>query len=141
MSLKFSSNWKKHYLTHSSKEDKPHKCQLCDKAFITLTSYRNHMAKKHDREESMPTMVNSEMRNMSAPSFTRDMPATTDMRSMPRPENRNSPVHNMRDMPAPNSRNNSTSEIRSLHTDMRDYPPSQAYHGGGAYNIKRDHDF
>lgn len=62
MSLKFSSNWKKHYLTHSSDDEKPHKCQWCGKAFITATSLRNHTQKKHkDKEmDSNPTVVKTE---------------------------------------------------------------------------------
>lgn len=33
-SMKFSGNWKQHYLTHSSNEEKPHKCSVCGKAFV-----------------------------------------------------------------------------------------------------------
>ena len=58
MSMKFSSNWKKHYLTHSSDSEKPHKCHHCTKAFITLTSLRSHLAKKHGEDQDIkPTMV------------------------------------------------------------------------------------
>ena len=63
MSLKFSSNWKKHYLTHSSDADKPHKCQSCDKAFITPASLRNHMIKKHGIEDMKPSMVKPEVKS------------------------------------------------------------------------------
>ena len=45
MSLKFSSNWKKHYLTHATDDEKPHKCTMCMKAFITLTALRKHLVK------------------------------------------------------------------------------------------------
>lgn len=48
MSLKFSSNWKKHYLTHSSDAEKPHKCTICSKAFISKPSLRNHTLKHHN---------------------------------------------------------------------------------------------
>lgn len=59
MSLKFSSNWKKHYLTHSSDAEKPHKCTLCSKAFINKPSLRNHMATKH--HDSNPPGVPASM--------------------------------------------------------------------------------
>ena len=52
MSLKFSSNWKKHYLTHASNEDKPHKCDVCGKAFITPVALRKHAA-THQKKMKM----------------------------------------------------------------------------------------
>lgn len=117
MSLKFSSNWKKHYLTHSSNEDKPHKCQLCNKAFITLTSLRNHMTKKHDREDMMPTMIKSEPRN-SMPSMINPEPRNS-LPTMIAPEPRN----NLPTMITPESRTNISSHV----------------YQGGAY-MKREHD-
>jgi len=65
MSLKFSSNWKKHYLTHSSDADKPHKCQSCGKAHITATALRNHMIKKHGTEDMKLTMIKPEVKSES----------------------------------------------------------------------------
>ncbi|XP_065644066.1 uncharacterized protein LOC100200420 isoform X5 [Hydra vulgaris] len=47
MPLKFSSNWKKHYLTHASDAEKPHKCEVCFKAFITATALKKHFQSKH----------------------------------------------------------------------------------------------
>ncbi|XP_057301127.1 zinc finger protein GFI1 homolog pag-3-like [Hydractinia symbiolongicarpus] len=65
MSLKFSSNWKKHYLTHASNDEKPHKCTLCSKAFITITALRKHVATKHsdvkqDRSSDVCTNIKQE---------------------------------------------------------------------------------
>ena len=45
-SLKFSHNWKTHYLSHVSNEEKPHKCQFCPKAFVTAPQLKKHM-KQH----------------------------------------------------------------------------------------------
>ena len=52
MSLKFSSNWKKHYLTHSSNDEKPHKCNICNKGFITLTSLTKHQVARHSMHQA-----------------------------------------------------------------------------------------
>ena len=50
-SMKFAHNWKTHYLTHSSNEDKPHKCTVCGKGFITLTSLTKHQSAKHAQNQ------------------------------------------------------------------------------------------
>jgi len=44
---KFSRNWKPHYLTHVSSEEKPHQCSLCPAGFVSLTALRKHEEKKH----------------------------------------------------------------------------------------------
>ncbi|XP_057301121.1 uncharacterized protein LOC130635704 isoform X4 [Hydractinia symbiolongicarpus] len=44
---KFARNWKPHYLTHVSNEEKPHKCAYCNMGFVSLNSLRNHTQKKH----------------------------------------------------------------------------------------------
>ena len=46
-SLKFASNWRQHYLTHASNEEKPHKCQQCSKSYIRLDQLKKHVAKTH----------------------------------------------------------------------------------------------
>ena len=60
MSLKFSSNWKKHYLTHSSDDDKPYKCEICKKGFITLTALTKHQAAKHSTVKDQEMIFKSE---------------------------------------------------------------------------------
>ena len=44
-SLAHSSDWKKHFLTHS--DQKPHQCTFCEKSFIRADRLRNHIAKCH----------------------------------------------------------------------------------------------
>ena len=44
-SLKFSSNWYKHYVTHSDK--KPHQCPHCEKSFVRGDAMRKHVQSKH----------------------------------------------------------------------------------------------
>lgn len=53
MSLKFASNWRQHYLTHSSKEDRPHKCQFCNKSFIRADALRKHVSKSHQEIKNL----------------------------------------------------------------------------------------
>ena len=48
-SMKFQNHWKRHFLTHSSDEDKPHKCAVCGKAMVTAQQLQNHM-KSHERK-------------------------------------------------------------------------------------------
>ena len=42
-SMKFQNTWKRHFLTHSSDEDKPHKCEICGKATVTAQQMKSHM--------------------------------------------------------------------------------------------------
>lgn len=42
-SLKLARNWKRHYLSHATNEEKPHQCPYCPKAFITLTQKNKHL--------------------------------------------------------------------------------------------------
>jgi len=72
MSLKFSSNWKKHHLTHASNEEKPHQCQLCNKGLITYTAYAKHMRVKHNTNSQEENTIKSEpfdMHSEHKPSF------------------------------------------------------------------------
>ena len=69
MSLKFSSNWKKHYLTHASNDEKPHKCDVCAKAFITLTSLRKHIQQKHPEHGTSAGDVSQQQLLKSEPNF------------------------------------------------------------------------
>ncbi|XP_057301116.1 uncharacterized protein LOC130635704 isoform X1 [Hydractinia symbiolongicarpus] len=50
-SLKFSHNWKTHYLSHASNEEKPHKCSQCTKAFITAPQLKKHFLKQHEKKQ------------------------------------------------------------------------------------------
>lgn len=46
-SLKYQHTWKRHFLTHSSKEDLPNKCPTCGQGFITTHDMRKHIERKH----------------------------------------------------------------------------------------------
>lgn len=46
-SLKFSGNWKQHFMTHVSDDEKPHKCSVCGKCFI-----HNYLLVKHLKTHS-----------------------------------------------------------------------------------------
>jgi len=46
-SLKFQSTWKRHYLSHGSAEDKPHKCTHCGKAYVQSCSLKYHIKAHH----------------------------------------------------------------------------------------------
>ncbi|XP_066915821.1 zinc finger protein sens-like isoform X7 [Clytia hemisphaerica] len=48
-SLKFAHNWKTHYLQHVSEDERPHKCNICNKGFITAPQLKKHM-KQHDKK-------------------------------------------------------------------------------------------
>ncbi|XP_057301120.1 fez family zinc finger protein erm-like isoform X3 [Hydractinia symbiolongicarpus] len=52
-SLKFSGNWRQHYLTHASSEGKPHKCQHCSKSYIRADQLRKHVSKYHEQQEQI----------------------------------------------------------------------------------------
>ena len=44
---KFSRNWKAHYLTHVSSDEKPHKCDVCNMGYLSPALLRKHIDKKH----------------------------------------------------------------------------------------------
>lgn len=46
-SLKYQHTWKRHFLTHSSKDDLPNKCPHCGKGFIQAHDMRKHVERKH----------------------------------------------------------------------------------------------
>ena len=45
--MKFVHNWKTHYLQHVSEDERPHKCNVCNKGFITAPQLKKHM-KTHE---------------------------------------------------------------------------------------------
>lgn len=45
--MKFAHNWKTHYLQHVSEDERPHKCNVCNKGFITAPQLKKHM-KTHE---------------------------------------------------------------------------------------------
>ena len=51
-SLQYQRNWKPHYLTHVSDEEKPHKCVFCGKSFVTTTNLKTHL-KTHKKEKQL----------------------------------------------------------------------------------------
>ena len=51
-SLRFSNNWRQHYLTHAAHNEKPHKCQHCNKSFIRADRLRQHVNKYHSLVDS-----------------------------------------------------------------------------------------
>lgn len=46
-SFKFQSNWRRHYLTHASAEEKPHNCVYCDKSFVQADKLKLHIKALH----------------------------------------------------------------------------------------------
>lgn len=55
-SLKFSHTWKRHYLSHASNEEKPHKCPYCPKAFVRLAQKKQHL-KTHQNSLQQPNVI------------------------------------------------------------------------------------
>jgi len=47
---KYSRNWKPHYQTHVSNEEKSHPCNLCSAGFVSLTALTKHKEKKHSHQ-------------------------------------------------------------------------------------------
>ena len=47
---KSTAQWKVHYLTHVSEEERPFKCELCGKGFVQKIHLQNHM-KKHVKQQ------------------------------------------------------------------------------------------
>ncbi|XP_065644064.1 uncharacterized protein LOC100200420 isoform X3 [Hydra vulgaris] len=58
-SLKFAHNWKTHYLSHVSNEEKPHKCHLCPNAFVTAPQLKKHLL-KHEKPECIDSKMKLE---------------------------------------------------------------------------------
>jgi len=58
-SLKFSSNWYKHYMTHSDK--KPFQCPHCPKSFVRGDVMRKHIQSKHGGNDASSTQVDDSM--------------------------------------------------------------------------------
>ena len=56
---KSARNWKAHYLTHASNEEKPHKCPVCNQGFVQTNNLRAHM-KKHMKKPELVSEVNHE---------------------------------------------------------------------------------
>ena len=54
-SLKYVHTWKRHFLTHSSEESRPHKCNLCSKTFVQSGNLKKHIQSVHKNELSMVT--------------------------------------------------------------------------------------
>ena len=54
---RFSSkaNLKKHKITHE--QDKPWRCEICDKSFNQKRDYNNHMMQKHTSQRPNPCTV------------------------------------------------------------------------------------
>ena len=54
-SSRFSHHWKTHYLTHVSDEEKPFKCEICNKAFIEKRKLKSHTERYHPatKQENM----------------------------------------------------------------------------------------
>ncbi|XP_066915830.1 uncharacterized protein [Clytia hemisphaerica] len=46
-SLKYQHTWKRHFLTHSNREDLPNKCPTCGKGFITAHDMKKHIENRH----------------------------------------------------------------------------------------------
>ena len=45
-------NWKSHFVTHASAEEKAFPCNFCDKAFTRNNVLRDHILKKHPEVKS-----------------------------------------------------------------------------------------
>jgi len=74
-SPKYPTTWKRHYLTHASKEEKPHKCPHCDKAFVTSSNLKSHM-KSHFKKIKIADGFSS---NSSISQQTQNQPDFTNL--------------------------------------------------------------
>ena len=52
-SLKHQSSWKRHFLTHSSVEDRPFKCEHCNRGFVQSGNLKLHIQKVHGHKSVM----------------------------------------------------------------------------------------
>lgn len=59
-SLRNSGNWKQHFLTHVSGQEKPHKCQQCPKSFIRADQLKKHISKHHPLDDEIKPKVKFE---------------------------------------------------------------------------------
>jgi len=48
-SLVSQAHWKRHYLTHVSADERPHKCEHCGKTFVQLSSMKSHVKNIHEK--------------------------------------------------------------------------------------------
>lgn len=48
-SLKYQFTWKRHFLTHSSPDEKPFNCSHCDKSFVQSGNLKKHVERMHTK--------------------------------------------------------------------------------------------
>ncbi|XP_066915834.1 zinc finger protein sens-like isoform X19 [Clytia hemisphaerica] len=58
-SLKYQHTWKRHFLTHASDSEKPHKCQHCSRSFVQSTQLKSHMKSAHKHSVKVEDASNS----------------------------------------------------------------------------------
>ena len=49
-SLKYTHTWKRHFLTHSSEDARPHRCTSCGKTFVQSGNLKKHFQSVHKHE-------------------------------------------------------------------------------------------
>ena len=52
---KYQRDWKTHYLSHVSDDQKPHQCKICNRGFIKPGQLSKHMEKVHSVSGAAPT--------------------------------------------------------------------------------------